>query len=130
MKLQIVEYRAPNMLEGNIHYRYMLELDKRVVLCTPPSPMKKELKNVYNILMSKLLDENIDYNMEHYVKFNKLPGIEIEVIFETIYEYVNGFDMTPNGIIRTLDLKNTNYVKTASGGHFGRNEFTWEKVKV
>ena len=30
MKLQIVEYRAPNMLERNIHYRYMLELDKRV----------------------------------------------------------------------------------------------------
>lgn len=82
MKLQIVEYRAPNMLEGNIHYRYMLELDEKIVLWTPPSPMKKEPKMVYNILMSKLLDENIDCNMEHYIKLNKWPGIEIEVIFE------------------------------------------------
>ena len=52
-----------------------------------------------------------------------------QVDIETIYEYVKSFDMTPKGIIRTLDLKNTNYVKTASGGHFGRNEFTWEQVK-
>ena len=82
MKLQIVEYRAPNILEGYIHHRYMLELDEKAILCTPPSPMKKELKQVYNILMDKLLDENIDYNMEHYVKLNKWPGIEKEVIFE------------------------------------------------
>lgn len=83
MKLQIVEYRAPNMLEGYINYRYMFELDEKAILWTPSSPMKKELKQVYNKLMSKLLDENIDYNMEHYIKFNDLPGIEKEVIFET-----------------------------------------------
>ena len=64
MKLQIVEYRAPNMLEGNIHYRYMLELDEKLILWSPPSPIKKELKQVYNKLMEKLLDDNIDYNME------------------------------------------------------------------
>ena len=52
-----------------------------------------------------------------------------QVDIQTIYKYVNSFDMTPKGIIKTLDLKNTNYVKTASGGHFGRNEFTWEQVK-
>ena len=83
MKLQIVEYRAPNMLEGNIHYRYMLELDEKVVLWIPPEPIKKEPKSVYNELMSKLLDENIDYNMEHYIKLNEWPGIEKDVIFET-----------------------------------------------
>ena len=52
-----------------------------------------------------------------------------QVDIQAIYKYVNSFDMTPKGIIKTLDLKNTNYVKTASGGHFGRNEFTWEQVK-
>ena len=83
MKLQIVEYRVPNMLEGNIHYRYMLELDEKAILWTPPAPIKKELKQVYNRLMSKLLDENIDHNMEHYVMLNKWPGLEREVIFET-----------------------------------------------
>lgn len=83
MKLQIVEYRAPNMLEGNIHYRYMLELDEKVIICTTPSPTKKEMKQVYNKLMDKLLDCNIDYNIEHYVKYNKIIGVESEVIFET-----------------------------------------------
>ena len=83
MKLQIVEYRAPNMLEGYILYRYMLELDEKAILWTPPSPMKKELKEVYNILIDKLLDENKDYNIEHYIKLNVWPGIEKEVIFET-----------------------------------------------
>ena len=83
MKLQIVEYRAPNILEGNIHYRYMLELDEKAILWTTPAPTKKDLKQVYNILMKKLLDDNIDYNIEHYVKFNKIIGLESEVIFET-----------------------------------------------
>ncbi len=40
------------------------------------------------------------------------------------------FDMTPKGIIRTLDLRRPIYRKTAAYGHFGRNEpeFTWEKT--
>ncbi len=38
------------------------------------------------------------------------------------------FDLTPTGIIRTLDLRRPIYRKTAAYGHFGRNEpeFTWE----
>ena len=40
------------------------------------------------------------------------------------------FDMTPKGIIRTLDLRRPIYRKTAAYGHFGRNEpeFTWERT--
>jgi len=40
------------------------------------------------------------------------------------------FDMKPSGIIAQLDLKRPIYKKTASYGHFGRNEpeFTWEKT--
>jgi len=38
------------------------------------------------------------------------------------------FDMTPAGIIKTLDLKRPIYRKTASYGHFGRPEFPWEKT--
>ncbi len=39
------------------------------------------------------------------------------------------FDLTPNGIIRTLDLKRPIYQKTAAYGHFGRElkDFTWER---
>jgi len=38
------------------------------------------------------------------------------------------FDLTPQGIIRTLDLLKPIYKKTACYGHFGRTEFTWEKL--
>ena len=40
------------------------------------------------------------------------------------------FPLTPSGIIRHLNLRRPIYQKTASGGHFGRNEpeFTWEKT--
>ena len=40
------------------------------------------------------------------------------------------FDLTPAGIIRTLDLRRPIYQKTAAYGHFGRSEseFTWEKT--
>jgi len=38
------------------------------------------------------------------------------------------FDLSPAGIINTLDLKRPVYLKTAAYGHFGRAEFTWEKT--
>jgi len=40
------------------------------------------------------------------------------------------FDLTPKGIIETLDLLRPIYRKTAAYGHFGRElpEFTWEKT--
>ncbi|MCP3877670.1 MAG: methionine adenosyltransferase [Sulfitobacter sp.] len=40
------------------------------------------------------------------------------------------FDLTPAGIIRTLELRRPIYRKTAAYGHFGRElpEFTWERT--
>ncbi|MBT6068513.1 methionine adenosyltransferase [Candidatus Peregrinibacteria bacterium] len=38
------------------------------------------------------------------------------------------FDLTPDGIIKTLDLKRPIYKRTAAFGHFGREEFPWEKI--
>jgi S-adenosylmethionine synthetase len=38
------------------------------------------------------------------------------------------FDMSPAGIIKTLDLKRPIYRQTAAYGHFGRPEFPWEKT--
>ena len=38
------------------------------------------------------------------------------------------FDLTPAGIIKTLNLRSPIYQKTASYGHFGREEFPWEKT--
>jgi S-adenosylmethionine synthetase len=38
------------------------------------------------------------------------------------------FDLTPHGIIETLQLKNPIYRATAAYGHFGRDNFSWEKT--
>jgi S-adenosylmethionine synthetase len=52
-----------------------------------------------------------------------------EKIEKTLLEIV---DLTPAGIIKKLDLLKPIYQKTASYGHFGRNEpeFTWEKTDM
>jgi S-adenosylmethionine synthetase len=39
-------------------------------------------------------------------------------------------DLTPAGIISRLDLKRPIYRNTSSYGHFGRNEFSWEKLDL
>lgn len=43
----------------------------------------------------------------------------------------DNFDMRPGMIIKTLNLNKPIFAKTATGGHFGRNDedFTWEKPK-
>ena len=42
---------------------------------------------------------------------------------------IKNFDMRPGKIIEALDLKKPIFLKTSSGGHFGRDEFSWEKPK-
>ena len=39
------------------------------------------------------------------------------------------FDLTPRGIIQELKLLTPIYQKTAAYGHFGREEFAWEKTE-
>ncbi|MCP4114768.1 MAG: methionine adenosyltransferase [Desulfobacteraceae bacterium] len=54
----------------------------------------------------------------------KIPEkLAVEIIKEV-------FDLTPAGIIKTLDLKRPIYKKTSAYGHFGRNDpdFTWERT--
>jgi S-adenosylmethionine synthetase len=45
---------------------------------------------------------------------------------------IKEIDMTPGGIIKRLNLRRPIYRKTASYGHFGRNDkdFTWEKLDL
>ena len=38
------------------------------------------------------------------------------------------FDLTPRGIINTLDLEKPIYTKTTNYGHFGKEELAWEKI--
>jgi S-adenosylmethionine synthetase len=52
----------------------------------------------------------------------KAPEVQIEKAVEKV------FDLTPAGIIKTLDLKKPIYRKTAAYGHFGREGFAWERT--
>ncbi len=48
---------------------------------------------------------------------------------EKIIELIKkNFDLTPRAIIKTLDLLKPIYRQTASFGHFGRSEFSWERL--
>jgi S-adenosylmethionine synthetase len=52
----------------------------------------------------------------------KLPESRI---VELVREH---FPLTPRGIIETLDLRRPIYKETAAFGHFGRPEFSWERL--
>lgn len=42
---------------------------------------------------------------------------------------LNNFDFKVSNIIKELDLKKPIYSKTSCYGHFGRKDFSWEKIK-
>jgi len=56
----------------------------------------------------------------------KIPGYEMKKLVE------DNFDLSPRGMIETLDLLRPIYKKTACYGHFGRSEkeFTWERTDL
>ena len=80
---------------------------------------KCEVQLSYAIGVSKPTSINVDC-----FRTNKIPE---EKISQLVYD---NFNLTPRGIIESLNLKKPIYKKTASYGHFGRNDpdFTWERL--
>jgi S-adenosylmethionine synthetase len=65
--------------------------------------------------------EPVSINVNTY-RTGKVSDVKLaEAIMKT-------FDLTPAGIIKRLDLRKPGFRKTAAYGHFGRDEFTWEKL--
>jgi S-adenosylmethionine synthetase len=66
---------------------------------------------------------------EVYVRLAYAIGVaeplEVTVIVDGVSEVGRGYDMTPNGIIASLDLRRPIYEETARYGHFGHG-FDWE----
>lgn len=60
-----------------------------------------------------------------YVDTMRTGRIPEENIVKVIRE---NWDLTPRGIIEYLKLKRPIYRETAAYGHFGRSQFTWEKL--
>jgi S-adenosylmethionine synthetase len=53
--------------------------------------------------------------------------LEATVIVDGNQQVVEGYDLTPAGIIKALDLRRPQYEPTARYGHFGHSEFAWER---
>jgi S-adenosylmethionine synthetase len=80
---------------------------------------KCEVQIAYAIGVAKPVSVLVDT-----FKTNTIPQPKIVEIVK------DNFDMTPRGIIKSLDLRRPIYQKTAAYGHFGRSDpdFTWEKT--
>jgi len=79
---------------------------------------KCEVSASYAIGLVEPLNINIDT-----FSTNK---VDISEIYKKVRE---NFDFTPANIIKELDLLKPQYKQTACYGHFGRDEFAWEKSK-
>ncbi len=77
----------------------------------------------------------VDYLRQHKAKevfchlayaIGEVQPLEATVTVDGKQHKVEGYDLSPNGIIKGLDLRNPQYEVTARYGHFG-NGFTWDK---
>lgn len=53
--------------------------------------------------------------------------LEATVVIDGKQTTVKGYDLSPKGIAKWLELKKPQYEQTARYGHFGHPEFTWEQ---
>ncbi len=88
-----------------------------------------------NIVAHKLADK-CEIQVSYGIGLSKIISLNIEtfgtekVPLKEIYKYVNeNFNFTPSNIIKELDLLKPIYKRTAAYGHFGRDGFSWEKIK-
>lgn len=54
--------------------------------------------------------------------------IEATVVVDGVEKRVEGYDLSPNGIIKSLDLRRPVYEDLATNGHFGRPGLAWEPM--
>ena len=91
-----------------------------------------------NIVSSKLADEcliqlsyaiGVAEPVSIYINTYGTGKVEDTELSRVIKKEIN---LTPKGIIERLNLRRPIYRKTASYGHFGRNDkdFTWEKLDI
>lgn len=53
--------------------------------------------------------------------------LESSVTIDGVQQAVDGYDLSPRGIVNYLNLKRPIYEKTAQYGHYGHSEFSWEQ---
>ena len=88
------------------------------------SLVKNELCNYCEVQASYAI--GISEPISIYINTFESEKLELKMIYEIVRK---NFDLSPSGLIKNLDLLEPIYLKTASYGHFGREdqEFSWEK---
>ena len=88
-----------------------------------------------NIVYKGLADK-VEIGLSYAIGMEQPISIFIETFgtnktdISEIEDYIyNNFDFSVENIINELELKRPIYYETASYGHFGRDEFPWEKIK-
>lgn len=87
-----------------------------------------------NIVANKLADK-CEIQISYAIGVAKPVSVYIDtfgtnkISEEDILKIIDkNFDMTPDGIINTLDLKRPIYKSTTNYGHLGKENLSWEKV--
>ena len=57
----------------------------------------------------------------------KKDPLEAIVVVDGVEQKIDGYDLSPRGIIEYLDLNKPIYEETSRYGHFGHSRFNWEK---
>ncbi len=89
-------------------------------------------KNIVAAGLTSSCEVQLSYaiGVDHPISISLWGGGEIS---EKDPELLNEvFDLTPNGIIKSLDLRNTKYLPSSTYGHFGRANqgFRWEEKNM
>ena len=93
--------------------------------------MRYVAKNIVAAGIAEICEVQVSYAIgvseptSLYVNTHETGKVPDDKIEKAIAEV---FDLTPAAIIRALDLTKPIYRETASHGHFGRSQFSWEKT--
>ncbi len=68
--------------------------------------------------------KEVSVRLAYAIGYNQ--PLEATAIVDGLEKQIEGYDLSPQGIIDLLDLTKPQFERTAEYGHFGHKEFTWE----
>lgn len=104
-----------------------------------PSKVDRSAAYMARLLAKKLITlgygDEIEVRLAYAIGVAEPVDVSVDIIrgdkpreIEAKQYLLTNFDLKPQGIIKSLDLRQPIYCRTAAYGHFGRPEFSWEKV--
>lgn len=82
MKLQIIELRCVDLLEGTELFKYILELNERIIIITDKVKSKLSAVEAYKLIICNGFNQGHSFNLEDYCLLGIIPELDMKVIFE------------------------------------------------